>query len=365
MLSTPPYSQKRITKSIERSCSWLLDLLSPHSSAPRIVFVHLAGGSSAPARHAFSTTLQENMYGKEAEAVQPLSTLDEGLSGYVFDLAPIRLQVAAESVGSQPSVTKVTPCETSPTDRVQSIEASHTPMSTLQRLCKASLTPLSEHKIRLANSVASPHEILRLIQDVGIDLFDSHWAQKAADIGVGLDFCFPVVHKNDTSRDHPRIKQDIGHNLYNNLYTHDFNTISNSDCCCLSCQPSPPAGYIPHSGVDTPTFGAPNTPEGFTRSYIHHLLHTHEMSAHTLLVMHNLTVLDEFFAGVRRTVLQGEKAFGAAVEEFCTHYDENLAVFEEARIMWDMVDKARGKGRLGREKERQGGIALQATVSRD
>ena len=29
---------------------------------------------------------------------------------------------------------------------------------------------------------------------------------------------------------------------------------------------------------------------------------------------------------------------------------DELAVFQEARVMWDMVDKARGKGRLTRDK---------------
>jgi hypothetical protein len=38
----------------------------------------------------------------------------------------------------------------------------------------------------------------------------------------------------------------------------------------------------------------------YTRAYVHHLLHTYEMFAHALLALHNLAILDAFFAGMRR-----------------------------------------------------------------
>ena len=109
----------------------------------------------------------------------------------------------------------------------------------------------------------------------------------------------------------------------------------------------------------------------FTRAYIHHLLHTHEMSAHALLVMHNLTVVEAFFEGIRE-VLRGsvdavlpdvehdsidgtEKKYDwiHEVDLFNAAYDGSLRVVDDAMEMWKDVDLARGKGRLGREKERE------------
>lgn len=79
--TAPPHSQKRMTKSIERSAAWLADLLrpvenamddSPAESIPN-VFVHMAGGTSTSARRAFSYSLTETLHGLEANAVKPLS----------------------------------------------------------------------------------------------------------------------------------------------------------------------------------------------------------------------------------------------------------------------------------------------------
>jgi len=85
---------------------------------------------------------------------------------------------------------------------------------------------------------------------------------------------------------------------------------------------------------------------------MHHLLHTHEMLAHTLLVAHNLSVLNAFFAGIRDVLSRGDglTTFRAEMERFCKTYDETLVVFEEARQDWMEVDRARGKGHLSREK---------------
>ncbi|KAG2021374.1 hypothetical protein CC2G_006619 [Coprinopsis cinerea AmutBmut pab1-1] len=55
--------------------------------------------------------------------------------------------------------------------------------------------------------------------------------------------------------------------------------------------PSQPRKNAPPS---TPRYNPPHT-----RAYIHHLLHTHEMSAHALLVSHNLAVVEAFLRGIR------------------------------------------------------------------
>ena len=87
------------------------------------------------------------------------------------------------------------------------------------------------------------------------------------------------------------------------------------------------------------------------------------MSAHTLLVMHNLHVLDVFFAGVRST-LEGNDAenFSRQVDWFSELYDEDMVLWEEAEKIWLEVEHARGKGRLAREKEKQAASTIGTAV---
>ncbi|KAF8995186.1 tRNA-guanine(15) transglycosylase-like protein [Cyathus striatus] len=342
----PPYSQKRLTKSIERSAAWLVDLLrpSPPSSIssssplsnqdlfiPPPVLLPLAGLTSSRARAAFSETLMEPLYGPEKVALQPrsLACLDEGVSGYVLDLVPLRI----------------------------ALSASQSPNTEIPELLKASLAPLPETKLRLATVPKTPHEMLHLINEVGIDLFDAHWAQEAASNGVALDFTFPApsLPPIDTSGK----KNHLGHNLYSTFYRQDFSSLSTSApaCPCAACAPQRRTRIF--HGVDKPSDTGEQAPvaeskPGFTRAYIHHLLHTHEMSAHSLLAMHNLTVLDAFFAGVREVLAKGDtEAWKNQIKHFEETYDETFAVLREAGDSWKEVDLARGKGRLAREKEKE------------
>jgi hypothetical protein len=63
----PPYSQKRLTKSIDRSGKWLADILriSGDASLPQpnrpSVLVHMAGGVSIAARRAFADSLLDTL----------------------------------------------------------------------------------------------------------------------------------------------------------------------------------------------------------------------------------------------------------------------------------------------------------------
>jgi queuine tRNA-ribosyltransferase len=92
------------------------------------------------------------------------------------------------------------------------------------------------------------------------------------------------------------------------------------------------------------------------------------MSAHALLTTHNLSVVDRFFADIR-TVLdrEGVDRFRGEVRKFRDWYDDDEVVGDapqdlgevvggtigrEAKCDWTSVDKARGKGRLAREKEK-------------
>lgn len=366
-LTRPPYSQKRLTKSIERSAQWLASILVSSSDQPSVL-VHMAGATSIPARKAFAESLVEKLYGPEADIVKPYETLDQGVVGYSFDLLPLRLSLQAleksyekcpptEEIPSQAPVQRSTPMTEVNLDPVIPV---HTDRVT--PFLQASLVPLPVPKLRIVNTTQTPHEILRLISSVGVDLFDSHWAQRAADIGVALDFAFPVpttlALQIGTRKSG---KADIGHNLYDPAYSGDFSRFSAMNCSCMACSPLVPAAKIYH-GVDDVSFtkqsnlppsDKPRRKPGNTRSYVHHLLHTHEMSAHTLLVIHNLAVLEQFFSGIQHILTNRLESWNLEVDSFISTYDEKLEVFEEARAMWKYVDLARGKGRLARERTKQ------------
>lgn len=344
-----PYSQKRLTKSIERSFTWLTHFLQPiEGSHPFNVFVHLAGGASIAARTAFSESLLETLHGKDADMVKPLKSLDEGVTGYQLDLVPLRLALSG-----------VINIDTSPVTTDPGIKTSD-----IVPLLRSSLFPLPTHKIRLVNSSKSPHEMLTLIQQIGVDLFDAQWAQRAADIGIALDFSFPVGNWGTRRRSNG--KQDLGHNLFDPSYAEDFAPLANCFigeatrngdvpvCMCGACSPLSPHTRISHSSLDESAPNGGEVGQPFTRAYLHHLLHTHEMSAHSLLVLHNLAVLDAFFAGVRNAIRSlGNETFDLEISRFFQEYDEELLVFSESEAMWGEVEMARGKGRLTREKAKQ------------
>jgi len=379
----PPHSQKRINKSLERSTQWLLDSLSPVPPNPEDrhnLLVHLAGGVNPSARQAFSQALTETLFGPEANQVKPLKNLDDAITGYTLDLLPLRKALDG------------------------SIEADNT----LVHLIRASLQSLPFGKPRITNSVRGPQDVLRLISTTGVDLFDSQWAVDLATFGVALDFTFPVSSSPTSpppTRTRDNGKTDIGHNLYDRRYATDFNRFSalflegqsksliptSADvvttvqrwCLCAACSPVSPQIQLKYSQADEHVPDPSVSPEyrpAHTRAYIHHLLHTHEMSAHALLTVHNLSVVDRFFADIR-DVLEGDgiDKFTEEVQKFRDWYDndevvgdaaQNLGeageveviggiVGREAKSNWASVDKARGKGRLAREKEKTGVVVLE------
>lgn len=351
----PPYSQKRILKSIERSTVWLAELLrseSDPSHGRSSILVHLVGSHDARARQAFSEGLLEKLYGKDAELVAPLKSLDEGLTGYILDLVHLKASLG-----------------TSASDLHETIIG----------LFKASLAPLPPQKLRVAHTTTSPHEILRLIRDIGIDLLDAPWAQRAANLGIALDFRFPVLpsvpdvgQACSSPLQREGAKRDIGHNLFSNAYAHDHSRFASLFldaasvsqlpdgheardliCKCAACAPVTAEECVVHSSVDSfrPTDSPmPNLP--YSRAYIHHLLHTHEMSSHTLLAMHNLAVMDRFFSDIYKILsgVDGETRFRDEVEKFHETYDERLLILDEAQAQWVGVERERGKGRLNRDK---------------
>ena len=337
-----PHSEKRIIKSLERSLSWLATLLKltkppstmDEGSHPN-VFVHMAGGINDVARDDFATGLLEPLEGPEARTLNPLGlhTLDDGISGYVFDLVPLQT----------------------------SLNSALDEETTLIPLIHTSLSPLPPSKPRLATSSTSPHQILHLIEN-GIDLFDAHFAQKAADWGVALDFKFPAP-------DGPP-KSSIGHNLYDESHADEFIPLSSNfmgaaeqtteknkpSCSCIACSPKFSSNPIIHSSIDSiswTTDSSESHAPPVTRAYIHHLLHTHEMAAHAMLASHNITILSQFLADIRHHLTQSPDTFSSEIRRFESVYASPLGdegVLAKAKKQWEEVDLARGKGRMAREK---------------
>lgn len=342
--------------------------------------VHLAGGINPSARQSFSQALTETLFGPEADKVKPLKNLDDAITGYTFDLVPLRKALEKDTKAND----------------------------TIVHLIQSSLQPLPQGKPRIANSVSGPQDVLRLISTAGIDLFDSQWAIGLATFGVALDFTFPVSSPPagpPPARTRDNGKTDIGHNLFDGKYATDFNRLSTSLldgrskfstttstnppateqrwCPCVACSPVSPRIQLKHSQVDE-HFPDPTPPlehqPAHTRAYVHHLLHTHEMSAHALLTAHNLSVVDRFFADIRDVLERdGVEKFREEVQKFGDWYDDDEAVSattqdpgcaDEAQVVggivgreakrdWASVDKARGKGRLARDKEKTGSAALE------
>jgi hypothetical protein len=345
---------------------------NPSSKHPLSVFVHMAGGASERPRTVFAEGLMETLYHQEAEAIAPLKTLDEGVAGYVFDLVPIRTCIHAENGPVSPTPSAMSAASVG-SKLAPDLTSRTVPLSTLVPLLQASLEPLPSTKPRVVHSCQSPHEMLGLVEEVGVDFFDAWWAQRTADIGVALDFVFPA----------PPIPEgevrSIGHNLYDDRYTNDFSQFASSllaghsashnassdqlVCPCVACSPMSPASVLSHSKTDPPPPG-PTLQPPFTRGYVHHLLHTHEMSAHTLLVAHNLAVLDAFLEGVRRVLTADPSGarFRTEVARFREVYDEGAELYATAVRDWGEVELARGKGRLAREKAKQDESTLSTVV---
>ena len=161
----PPYSQKRMTKSIERSTSWLLNLLQARGPAiASSIFVQMAGGVSIAARKAFAEGLVEPLSGPESNAAPHLNTLDDGVAGYTFDLVPLHLALAATEESSPVTLKPTTP---SSFPEKLFFNRYRAPVSSIVPLLQTSLGSVPVTKPRQMNSVTSPHDILRLIQDVG------------------------------------------------------------------------------------------------------------------------------------------------------------------------------------------------------
>ena len=354
-------SQKRTGKSLDRTAAWLESLLS--ETTPQLtdgelneqrppVFVQLMGGRRARARDEFSRMLLGKLDKPDSEKVGGLRTLDEGVAGYVVEL--VDLPTKAFQFPPPPDLKeRGGQTEEDFEDNVgDDVEGNpvHVPVnpSTVTSLIRTSFELLPQSKPRIAHTAPSPHSILRLVLECGMDLFDTVWATEAADLGVALEFEFPAPTHASGSGLLP-----IGRNLFDEPYATDFSVLGvglRNHSGCASCHPRFSDAPLMHSNADDEQHPKDNTAPGYTRAYIHHLLHTHEMSSYTLLHLHNLAVVEEFFVSIRTILKLSCGEFEKEVRRFYDVYDSTMRVLEGARVSWRCVEDARGKGRLKRER---------------
>ncbi|KAI6139882.1 tRNA-guanine transglycosylase [Pisolithus thermaeus] len=291
--TTPLYSQKRVTKR----------------------------GTSIPAREAFAHTLCEELYGPDLEAVKPIKPLDDGVVGYSFHLTILQAgvtQYAAKYREANRS-SNAKEREVRISSPPSSFAGSPVPPDTVL-LLQVSLKQLPEGKPRLVTGVRSPHEMLKLIRDVGADILDADLAIAAANVGVALDFVFPLPSDQRPSEGGKR--KGVGHNLYDHVYAPQYGRLSDClagaaesqsqfpapplICPCITCSPRSPTSHIHHSKVDVQSYEETDR-NGYgppcSRGYLHPLV---QMSAHTMLMAHNLVVLDWILSGVRDLLLGGD-----------------------------------------------------------
>lgn len=193
---------------------------------------------------------------------------------------------------------------------------------TTVKLASASFDHVNHENPRLALCPNGPHEILALVASNGIDLFMDEWSSAMSSIGIALDF---QLSTDESMQDGPR---ELGINLFDDKYAKDF---------------SPLAGSAT-AKVLQERYGAEALGDIPTKAYLHHLLHTHEMTSHVLLAMHNTCIMDLFATAIRESIKAG--TFQQAREVFEKVYTRRISAWSEATAQWSKVNKERGKGRL-------------------
>lgn len=137
----------------------------------------------------------------------------------------------------------------------------------------------------------SPHTLLYEIS-LGIDLFTIPFVCAATDAGIALDFAFPPPEQSAEAQE-PR---PLGIDMWYSGHGVDLASLRDA-CRCYTCT-------------------------NHHRAYVQHLLSAKEMLAWVLLQLHNHHVMDEFFAGVRRSL--DENSFDYNRILFTKSYEQEL-----------------------------------------
>ncbi|GAA98314.1 uncharacterized protein L969DRAFT_46087 [Mixia osmundae IAM 14324] len=292
-------SIKRTRSAIARTQSYFEQLASLDDLRPILgnAFFQLGGNRSQSLRklatHSFLECVDERKLSVGGIAV-PLLPLRRGDD-------PTRKSYSQATVRQ----TNMMPTHTVASDSVRA----DTEVEELVQLVNASLNGTSERLPRMLLNPEGPHEILCLIIETGSDLFLDDWASRMASLGVALDFDFPAPANLTEAA--------VGLNLFDDEYSLAFTPLSHSSL-----------------GQDDGRT---------TRAYVHHLLHTHEMTAHVLLSLHNLSVMQCFMANVRHAIETGTLLSEA--QSFSRAYSASYDFVIKAEAGFDAVHKVRGKGR--------------------
>jgi len=165
------------------------------------------------------------------------------------------------------------------------------------------MTGHEDGKFRMVSTVSSPWEMLQMIA-LGVDAFDSSYISDTTRGGYALNFPLDpmginlsllngtkgqigsaTVQEEGGERVYDAGQDGTKMNLWSSSYKVDARPIVQGcpcDTCCM------------HS-----------------RSYIHHLLVTHEMTGHVLLEQHNVLHMLQFMKAVRQVISDGR------LKEYC------------------------------------------------
>lgn len=140
------------------------------------------------------------------------------------------------------------------------------PPELIAEIVKATTPLLPEHKPRYLMGVGTYREMAQAIA-AGMDLFDCVIPTRFARHGAAL-----------VQGDSPGERLGQRWNLKNARFRRDLTPLD-ATCPCYTCQ-------------------------NFTRAYLCHLIHAHELLAYTLLSIHNITELIRFTTSIRDAILQ-------------------------------------------------------------
>ena len=130
-------------------------------------------------------------------------------------------------------------------------------------------------KIVQATTPLLPPDKPRYLMGVGT------YREMAQAIAAGMDL-FDCVIPTRLARHGAALVQGERWNLKNQKFRRDLTPLDAS-CPCYTCQ-------------------------NFTRAYLCHLIHAHELLAYTLLSIHNITELIRFTQAIRKAILQNQFA---------------------------------------------------------
>lgn len=221
-------------------------------------------------------------------------------------------------------------------------------------------TPALEALPRLlTTSPSSPHEVLQNIAQ-GADILTIPFVNTASDLGVALTFSFPAPTQQQIEAHYSSLSEDapahlpLSSDLRSQIHISNVSPLSSLSPAMSQTDRSCPCGTCsrPHN-----------------RAYLNHLLNAREMLAWTLLQLHNHTIMDSFFAGVRASIANG--TFEAEARRFNAVYDDGsvdgdaLAWVkgsgEGPRVRGHMVKSEKGNGPDGQGKRNRKGYGRLVT----